>query len=434
MRKTRTTRTADSALRRRLRPLHLAVALQGTLLWVPIEKLFMVDIGFTAASIGLMAAAYAAVVPLLEIPSGVLADRWSRRGVLVVAAVALLLCSLLGGLSNGVVGYVVSALFLGVYFAMYSGTVDSMVYDTVLEETGAGEGFERRIGRLRLVESLAYVASAVAGGVLAGATSPRVTYFATVPFAALSVVALLRFREPRLHRSEAPKPLREHVAVTLRTVTRHPDVRLLVVVGALGGAVVQLLFEFGPLWLVALSVSAFLYGPYWAAMTATLGLGGLLAGRLALARVRMVLAVTAVMLGAALVLVQGDAVPQVVAAQVLLVMALVVVGIHLSQRLHDAVPSAVRAGVASGVGTATWLTFLPSALVFGWVAEAHGPSVAGWLVVGLLVAIGAGMCWIAVREPRSHRAENSMEDDPASSLGSNGRSIPIGTPTEGNHP
>ena len=35
------------------------------MLWVPIEKLFQTEIGFDAASIGLMAAAYAAVVPLL---------------------------------------------------------------------------------------------------------------------------------------------------------------------------------------------------------------------------------------------------------------------------------------------------------------------------------------------------------------------------------
>ena len=37
------------------------------ILWVPIEKLFMTQIGFDAASVGVMAAAYAAVVPLLEV-------------------------------------------------------------------------------------------------------------------------------------------------------------------------------------------------------------------------------------------------------------------------------------------------------------------------------------------------------------------------------
>ena len=38
----------------------------------------MTSIGFTSATVGVMAAVYAVVVPLLEVPSGMLADRWSR--------------------------------------------------------------------------------------------------------------------------------------------------------------------------------------------------------------------------------------------------------------------------------------------------------------------------------------------------------------------
>ncbi len=46
-----------AALRRRLRPLHAAVFLQGFLLWVPVEKLFMTELGFDAAAVGVTAAA-----------------------------------------------------------------------------------------------------------------------------------------------------------------------------------------------------------------------------------------------------------------------------------------------------------------------------------------------------------------------------------------
>ena len=76
--------------------------MQGLILWVPVEKLFMSEIGFTPASVGVMAAAYAAVVPLLEVPSGILADRWSRNRLMVLACVALLASSAIGGLSQNV--------------------------------------------------------------------------------------------------------------------------------------------------------------------------------------------------------------------------------------------------------------------------------------------------------------------------------------------
>lgn len=83
-----------------------------------------------------MAAAYAAVVPIMEVPSGILADRWRRRGVLMLANVAGLVSVVVGSLSQNVVTYIASAMILGVYFAMQSGTLEAAVYETILEVTG----------------------------------------------------------------------------------------------------------------------------------------------------------------------------------------------------------------------------------------------------------------------------------------------------------
>jgi MFS family permease len=271
-------------LTRRLVPLQVAVGLQGIILWVPIEKLFMTQIGFTAQSVAVMAAAYAAVVPLLEVPSGILADRWSRSRIMVCASIALVASSLLGGLSTNVPTYIAAAMILGVYFALSSGTVDSIVYDVVLEETGSSDQYESWIGRIRMVESGAFVASALAGGVLAGATSARLTYFASLPFVAIAIVAFLRFDEPRLNRAAEPVALRSHVALTYRTMIREPAVRQVVLLAALIGLLSQAVFEFGPLWLVALAASPALFGPYWAALVSTLGVGGYLTSKLNLHR------------------------------------------------------------------------------------------------------------------------------------------------------
>src|SRR5262245_31985758 len=166
----------------RLIPLIAASFFGGIALWVPVEKLFLAELGFTPQTVGIMAAAYAGVVPILEIPSGILADRWSRRGVLLLGNAAAFLSVLVGAISFDVITYVVAAMFLGVYFAMQSGTVDAIVYDAVLEEDGSSEAFERLMGRIRILESVALVTGALAGGALAALTAPRVTYVATLPF------------------------------------------------------------------------------------------------------------------------------------------------------------------------------------------------------------------------------------------------------------
>ncbi|WP_353952001.1 hypothetical protein V6K52_00765 [Knoellia sp. S7-12] len=78
------------------------------------------------------------------------------------------------------------------------------------------------------------------------------------------------------------------------------------------------------------------------------------------------------------------------AAQVTMGLALGVLAVRATQLLHESVPSAIRAGVASGVGTVTWALFIPFALASGWLAQVHGVDGAGALFVGagLLLALG----------------------------------------------
>jgi methylphosphotriester-DNA--protein-cysteine methyltransferase len=111
--------------------------------------------------------------------------------------------------------------------------VDSIVYDAVLEETGTSAVYEKWIGRVRIVEGAAFASSALIGGVIAGAASPRVTYFLTVPVVLASIVAFLRFDEPQLHRAAEHPALRQHVATTFTAMTRIPRVRQVMLLAAL---------------------------------------------------------------------------------------------------------------------------------------------------------------------------------------------------------
>jgi MFS family permease len=409
------TATSGAGLTRRLLPLRLAAFLQGVWLWVPVEKLFMTEIGFDAATIGVMAAGYAAVVPLVEVVSGVLADRWSRRGVLAVSGVALLASVLVGGLSRNVLTYIVAALFLGIYIAMYSGTMEAVVYDTVLEENGSSEGYEREIGRVRLVESIGLVLSAFAGGWLADVLSSRLTYFVTLPFIVASLVALARFREPRLHEVSERSSLREHLRVTTHAILHRGRLVPIAAASVMGGLILQAMFEFGPLWLITLSASAVFYGPYWAGLVSTLGLGGLLAGRLRLDRRLPVAIVVAVMLAACLTMTSSRNLAVLTVAMIALTLLVVVAGIHVSRLMHDAVPSTIRTGVASGIGAVSWIFFMPFALGFGAVSKRSGVYTSGWMITAAVVLAGLALLWVTLRPAHELvlRTAPAVSEEPA---------------------
>ena len=390
---------SPAALARRLVPLRAGVVLQGFLLWVPVEKLFQVQIGFSAASIGLAAAAYAAVVPLLEVPSGILADRWSRSKILMVASGALAASSLVGGLSTNVATYIGAALILGVYFALNSGTVDSIVYDTVLEETGSSALYEKWIGRVRIAEGAAFAASALAGGLVAGWTSPRLTYFLAVPFALAAVAAFGRVDEPRLHLAAEPVTLRRHVGAAFSAMTRVPQVRQVMLLAALAALLAQAVFEFGPLWLVSLHAPAAAFGPYWATLVAAGGLGGYLASKLGLGRRGPAVLLAVALAAAPVLLATSNSALTVAIAQAALILGVAIIGIHAGLLLHDAVPSSIRTGVSSGVGTLSWVLFLPFSVALGWLLRAHGVRPAGWVLVAVTSIVAVLLAASARRPP-----------------------------------
>lgn len=380
---------ADAAVARRLRSLAVGVGLQNLVLWVPVEKLFMTQIGFDAAAIGIVAAIYAAVVPVLEVPFGVLADRWSRSGILAIAALALAASSLVGGLSDSPTMYAVAAVLLGVYFALSSGTADSVIYDTLIEEAGTAEDYESWIGRLHVVEAGALVISAVAGGLLAAVSTPRITYFATVPLVSAAAIAFVRLREPQLHRAAERVSYRRQAIVTLRALTARPELRRVVLLAALTAMAAQVIFEFGPLWLVSVHAPSGLYGPYWAALVSTVGVGAWLTSRLDFGRTWVGAAMCVAPVLAALVLVAASALPIVIAMQVLVALVAAIVGVRASFLMHDAIEAGIRAGVSSGASTLAWITFVPLSLVFGWLSRAHGVHSAGWLLVLISVGLAA---------------------------------------------
>lgn len=235
------------------------------------------------------------------------------------------------------------------------------------------------------------------------------TYLVSVPFAVLASVAYLRFQEPRLHKAGARVALREHIAVTYRTITGRGPVLPIIVLGALTALILQVVFEFGPLWLVALAAPAVLFGPYWAGLVSALGIGGLLAGRIHLDRPGTVRVVVAVMVLASVVLNVSNSVTTVIAAQIVPALLLVTASIHVSALLHDAVPSSIRAGVASGVSTISWIGFLPFALVFGWATKAYGEHASGWLITGATGVVAA----LLVRMSQRQRAQASAAEVPA---------------------
>lgn len=372
---------------RRLIPLYGAAFLQGLILWYAIEKLFMTGIGFTDATIGLMVAAYSAMMLLFETPSGILADRWSRKGVLIIASVALAICSLICGASDSVEIYILGILFWGIFYALYTGTYDSIIYDTLLEEKKNADDFDKFYGKLKVAESASWVVGALLGGVAAELIGLRGTFFLSIPISILSIGALVVFKEPLLHKASEIRTIKAQMADTLKSVSRRGVLRYVLVVLIGIFLVTEMLYEFNQLWLIALAAPILWYGPANAFLYAAEGIAGLIAPHLRLRRHAVLLllfgAVVALILG--LIFIRNLAI--IVAAQVLLAILLLAIDIIFTGSMHDELSSNVRAGAASAVSTLGRLLLIPVSLVFGYLSYKYNVFGATWLLLAIVVVV-----------------------------------------------
>ena len=74
--------------------------------------------------------------------------------------------------------------------------------------------------------------------------------------------------------------------------------------------------------------------------------------------------------------------------------------------MHDAVPSTIRTGVASGISAVSWIFFLPFALGFGAVSKQSGVYTSGWMITAAAALAGAALIWVIVR-PMPDAAESA---------------------------
>lgn len=372
-------------LTKRLLPLYVAIFLQSFVFWYTIEKLFMRGIGFDDAGVGLMIAMYSAVILLVETPSGILADRWSRKGVLAIGSGLLLISTFINGISHHPSTYLVGSICWGAFFAMYSGTYESIVYDTVYEEASSSRSFEKFFGRVRLSESLALVISSLLGGLLASQFGLRFNYYATLPFVGLSLVAIAFFREPQLHKKAVLDPIIKHTATTLRAVTRQRTLLPILAVLILTSVIMYLTFEFNQVWVIALAAPLYAFGPANALMLSSLGIGGFLVNVIRLHRFIVTLGCTLLMVSMSLLLVFSRLLILTVLAQTILVILVVAFSVIFNRLLHDTLSPHVRAGAASAVSTFGRLIIIPLALLFGYISRQDSIFQASWVLVGITV-------------------------------------------------
>ena len=362
----------------------------------PLYALLFLDTGLSGAQISMLFAVWSITSFITEVPAGVLADRWSRRGVVVLAGVLQAAGFAVWTAAPEAWAFAVGFVIWGLSGALVSGASEALVYDG-LAAVGAEGSYARVNGWMTSAELLVQVPTAFAASALFAVGGYPLVGWASVAVCLAAAALALRFPEaPRTVEDGDEETLREGVVESLRS----PSLRVLVLSVALIGGL-DAIEEYFPVlagdWGVPTTAVPFAVLVIALAGAAGAALGGR-ADRLRGGTLLALLVVAAGCLAAAAVWARPAALVAVAVFYALYLAVLVVA----EARLQDGIASTHRATITSvaglGIEVASLLVFAAWAL--------GGPIAVALLVLAVVPVVRAGL---RTREPNAPAAGRPKE-------------------------
>jgi MFS family permease len=166
----------------------------------PVYPILFESKWLTLGQISLLFAIWSVPVVLLEIPTGILADHWNRKRMLVAGSLCKAACYIFWFFSEGFALFAVGFIFWGISEALCSGSEEALLYDSLKLEQKE-DRFDKVYGTGSFCSGLGVALSCFAGGVLTEAISYRGVLAASAFMVLLSTLFALGFKEVNYYRT-----------------------------------------------------------------------------------------------------------------------------------------------------------------------------------------------------------------------------------------
>jgi MFS family permease len=366
-----------------------------TLLFIPYAFHFLTAVrGLDAFEYGLIMGVFYTTCVLLEVPSGVVADRLGRRPTLVLGALFSALGCVAFAQGHGFWLFALAEVCLATSTALVSGADSALLYDSL-----AAEGRETEYLRMEGAAQASWLVSSAVGLPLADlflvqGDDPTAAVWATAALASLGVLAAFAMVEPPLtHRLSA----REITRGAARDVAGIPGLLHLIIYSISVFVLLRIgiTLYYNPV-LTEAGVPIHRWGSILAAVNLAGGIAAWRAHRL-IARLgeRFVIAAMPVALGGMYAVMVWVQVPLVASLFVLQSLALGLHPVVVRNRLNRLVPGPERRATTLSIESLCCrLAVALAAVPIGWVLGAFGLSWA--LVTGIALGLApiAALPWM----------------------------------------
>jgi len=266
-------------LRRNIRLAYLYVFLSSFSFAAPISTLLIGKITGSVLQVAQIFVIMTISSALLEVPAGIFADLFNRRITLIFAETLHVAAMVILAFSQDFSHLIIFAIVSAAANALRSGTVESLVYDTV-KQVGDEPSYKRIIGRLYTLNSTALGIASLLGGLLAASSLVTPVWW-TIPVFIAAIIVTILFTEPAsADEHTKPNPFK-HTHQAWRIISRNQQLLIISVITVLLSSFGQPIFQTSQLFYQAKDIPVAFFGILFFLVFAFTSAGSLLADRIA---------------------------------------------------------------------------------------------------------------------------------------------------------
>jgi MFS family permease len=245
-----------------------------------IERLYWASRGMSNQQVVYTEIIYAVVVLILEVPTGTLADRWSKKILMVINSLLFMLEFIILIYADSFWHFSLAVFLAGIGKALSSGTSNALVYDS-LKLLGREDQFEKISGRIGFFDYSACLIAALIGSYVAYYNNYVTTYWLSLISAVAALLLNFLIAEPKvLHDEEKPSSFLECMKEALDFIKSQSSLRFVLLFGIIIGSVLTYIDEFWQIYLNAVNIPVLLFGAVSASRMLSSSISGLYAYKL----------------------------------------------------------------------------------------------------------------------------------------------------------
>jgi MFS family permease len=372
------------------------VFLNDFVLIYPLYAVMFTDNGLSAAQVAAIMAVWSGSVFVLEIPSGVLADKVSRRKILFWAQIARALGYGCWLVFPSFWGFLVGFLLWGIKSALTHGTFEALLFDE-LNALGEEQSYARVMSRVRALSFAAILAASAAASAAILLGYAFVLALSIVGILGAAVVGLTLPSAPRTDEAEdglIPKAYLDLLRQGGKNLRDDPVILRISLFMAIVAGMVGTLDEFWPIFADMAGAPTWGIPLFVGVLSAVQGLAAFFAHTLEGLRDR---AFYGAVLVSGLFLALAGAVMELWALVLLIVVSCLdaVVKVVFDARLQHRIGSETRATLSSVKGLLIEVVGLTALGLFGFISMSYGAQ-ASFTVMGFLIA-AIGVFYVSTR-------------------------------------